>query len=102
MIGLTHYLIVAAALFCIGAYGVVVKKNAIAVMMGLEFMLNAININLVAFNHFLHPNLVLGQVFAMFIVGIAAAEVALGLAIILSLYRQRHSIAVDEMDILKW
>jgi NADH:ubiquinone oxidoreductase subunit K len=102
MIGLSHYLIVAAALFCIGVYGVLAKKNAIAVMMGIEFMLNAVNINLVAFNHFMAPTQLVGQVFAIFIIGVAAAEVSLGLAIILSLYRQRHTVAVDELDILKW
>ncbi len=102
MIGLSHYLLVAAALFCIGVYSVITKKNAIAVLMGIEFMLNAININLVAFNHFMAPSQVIGQVFAIFIIGVAAAEVSLGLAIILSLYRQRHLVAIDEMDILKW
>ncbi len=102
MIGLSHYLFVAAALFCIGVYGVLTKKNAIAVVMGIEFMLNAVNINLIAFNHFMAPNHVIGQLFAIFIIGVAAAEVSLGLAIILSLYRQRHLVAIDEMDILKW
>ena len=102
MIGLTHYLVVSAALFCIGVYGVLAKKNAIAVIIGIEFILNAVNINLVAFNHFLTPQLVVGQVFSIFIIGVAAAEVSLGLTIILSLYRQRRSVMVDELDILKW
>lgn len=102
MIGLPHYLIVSAALFSIGVYGVVAKKNAIGVLMGIEFILNAVNLNLIAFNHFLTPDQVSGQIMAMFVMGVSAAEVSLGLAIILSLYRQRRSILADEMDILKW
>ena len=102
MITLNHYLIVSAALFCIGVYGVLAKKNAIAVLMGIEFIINAININLVAFNHFLHPDQVLGQVFTILIIGVAAAEISLALAIILMISRQRHSLLIDEMDILKW
>ena len=102
MITLYDVLAVAGLLFCIGAYGVVAKKNAIAVMIGIEFMLNAVNINLIAFNQFLSIGQDLGLVFAVFIIGIAAAEVSLALAIILSLYRQRKSVLVDELDILKW
>ena len=102
MIGIYHYLIVAAALFCIGIYSVIAKKNAIAVMIGLEFILNAVNINLIAINHFLFPNAVTGQIFVLFIIGVAAAEVALALAIVLALYRQNNSVFVDEMDVLKW
>lgn len=102
MITLSHYLILAAALFCIGFYGAVAKKNAIAVFMGIELMLNSVNINLVAFNHFLKPAVLEGHIFAIFIIVVAAAEVAVGLAIILSLYRHRKSTTVDDTDLLKW
>lgn len=102
MIGLQHYLILAAALFCIGLYGAVAKKNAVAVFMGIELMLNSININLVAFNRYLKPEILTGQTFAIFLIVVAAAEVAVGLAIILSLYRDRTSTTVDDLDWLKW
>jgi NADH:ubiquinone oxidoreductase subunit K len=102
MIGLTHYLILAALLFCIGLIGAVAKKNAIAVFMGIELMLNSANINLVALNHFLHPEVLSGQAFAIFIVVVAAAEVSVGLAIILALYRRRARTSLDDMDLLKW
>jgi NADH:ubiquinone oxidoreductase subunit K len=102
MITLQHYLILAAILFCIGLYGAVTKKNAISVFMCIELMLNSANINLVAFNHFLKPDVLAGHTFAVFIIAVAACEVAVGLAIVLSLYRHRKSTAVDDMDFLKW
>jgi NADH:ubiquinone oxidoreductase subunit K len=102
MITLYHYLVLSAALFCIGLYGAVVKKNAIAVFMGIELMLNSVNINLVAFNHFLKPDILVGHTFAIFVIAVAASEVAVGLAIILSLYRHRKSTTVDDIDLLKW
>lgn len=102
MIGLYHYLFLAAALFSIGMYGAVAKRNAIAVFMGIELMLNSVNINLIAFNHFLKPEILTGHVFAIFVILVAAAEVAVGLAIILSLYRHRKSTTVDDIDLLKW
>lgn len=102
MITLQHYLVLAAALFCIGLYSAVVKKNAVAVFMGIELMLNSVNINLVAFNRFLTPEKVVGHVFAIFLIVVAAAEVAVGLAIVLSLYRDRTSTSVDDLDWLKW
>jgi NADH:ubiquinone oxidoreductase subunit K len=102
MITLNHYLILAAALFCIGFYGAVAKKNAVAVLMGIELMLNSVNINIVAFNRFLSNENPTGHVFAIFIIVIAAAEVAVGLAILLSLYRHRKSTTVDDLDWLKW
>lgn len=101
MITLYHYLILSLALFCIGLYGAVVKKNAIAVFMGIELMLNSVNINLVAFNHFLKPDVLTGHTFAIFIIAVAASEVAVGLAIILSLYRHRKTTTVDDIDLLK-
>jgi len=102
MITLTHYLILAGALFCIGLYGAVAKKNAVSVFMGIELMLNSVNINLVAFNRFLTPDKLEGHTFAIFLIVVAAAEVSVGLAIILSLYRDHTSITVDDLDWLKW
>lgn len=102
MITLSHYLILAGALFCIGLYGAVAKKNAVSVFMGIELMLNSVNINLVAFNRFLTPDKLVGHAFAIFLIVVAAAEVAVGLAIILSLYRDHTSITVDDLDWLKW
>ncbi len=102
MITLQHYLILAAVLFCIGLYGAVSKKNAISVFMSIELMLNAVNINLVAFNHFLKPSILIGHTFAIFVIVVAACEVSVGLAIILSLYRHRRSTTIDDTDLLKW
>jgi NADH:ubiquinone oxidoreductase subunit K len=102
MITLYHYLVLAAALFSIGLYGAVAKKNAIAVFMGIELMLNSVNINLIAFNHFLKPQVLAGHTFAIFTIAVAACEVAVGLAIILQLYRHRKSTTVDDIDLLKW
>lgn len=102
MITLEHYLILAALLFCIGLFGALTKKNAIAVLIGIEFMLNAVNINLAAFNHFIKPEVLTGHVFVIFVIVVAAAEVAIGLAIIISLYRNRKSTTVDDLDLLKW
>jgi NADH:ubiquinone oxidoreductase subunit K len=102
MITLYHFLFLSAALFCIGLYGATAKKNAIAVFMGIELMLNSVNINLVAFNHYLKPDVLAGHTFAIFVIAVAACEVAVGLAIILSLYRHRKSTTVDDIDLLKW
>ncbi|MGB9661418.1 MAG: NADH-quinone oxidoreductase subunit NuoK [Moorellaceae bacterium] len=102
MITLNHYLALGALLFAIGLFGALAKKNAIAVLMGIELMLNAVNINLVAFNRFLNPAQVGGQVFAIFVIAVAAAEVAVGLALVINLYRQRLASNVDEADWLKW
>ncbi|MHB1420941.1 MAG: NADH-quinone oxidoreductase subunit NuoK [Bacillota bacterium] len=102
MISLQHYLILAALLFCIGLYGALVKRNAVAIFMGIELMLNAVNINLVAFSRYLTPGQVVGQVFAIFVIVVAAAEVAVGLAIILNIYRNRLSTDVDNFNWLRW
>lgn len=102
MITLYHYLVLSAGLFCIGLYGAVAKKNAISVFMGIELMLNSANINLVAFNHFTKPDVLVGHTFVIFVIAIAASEVAVGLAIILSLYRHKRSTTVDDIDLLKW
>jgi NAD(P)H-quinone oxidoreductase subunit 4L len=102
MIGLTHYLILAALLFCIGFVGAVSKRSSIAVLMGVELMLNGVNLNLVAFDRFGHHAEPLGQAFAIFIIAVAAAEVAVALAIILALYRKRGRTSVDDLEGLKW
>jgi len=102
VISLTHYLVLAAVLFSIGLFGVITKRNAIAILMGIELMLNAVNINLVAFSRFIEPSDVVGQVFAVFIIVVAAAEVAVGLAIIIALARARQTIDAEELHLLKW
>lgn len=102
MISLTHYLLLAAALFCIGLYGALAKKNAVAILMGIELMLNAVNINLLAFNRFLTPGILVGHVFAIFVIIVAAAEVAVALAILVNIYRRRLTSNVDEFDWMKW
>ncbi len=102
MITLEHYLMLAAALFCIGLFGAISKRNAVAVLMSIELMLNSVNINLIAFNRFLLPNQLVGHIFAIFVVVVAAAEVAVGLAIVLSIYRDRYSTDLDKLDWLKW
>lgn len=102
MIPLSWYLIFAAALFCIGIYGVLARKNAIAILMGVELMLNAVNINLVAFWRYCSPEILGGQVFAIIVFAVAAAEVAVGLALFISLYRRRNTIAAEEVDLMKW
>jgi len=101
-IGLQHYLILAAILFSIGFYGSVAKKNGVAVLMGIELMLNAVNINLIAFNRFLNPDVSVGMIFAIFVIVVAAAEVAVGLAIIIKIYRERLTTSVNDIDWLKW
>jgi len=102
VITLNHYLMLGSILFVIGLFGALAKKNAIAVLMGIELMLNAVNINLAAFNRFLNPDKVVGLVFAIFVIVVAAVEVAVGLAIAINLYRQRLNTNVDEADWLKW
>ncbi len=101
MVPLSWYLIVAAALFCIGLYGTVSRRNAIAVLMGVELILNAININLIAFNRYITPKEVTGQVFAIFVLAVAAAEAAVGLALMIGIYRTRDTVNVEELDLLK-
>lgn len=102
MIPLSWYLILAAALFCIGLYGVLARKNAIAILMGIELMLNAVNINLVAFWRYVTPEVIAGQAFAVMVFAVAAAEVAVGLALIISIYRRRNTIVADDIDMLKF
>ena len=101
-IPLSWYLILAAALFCIGLYGVLSRKNAIAILLGIELMLNAVNVNLVAFWRYLNPAQMVGQAFAVIVFAVAAAEVAVGLALTISVYRRRKTVVADEIDLMKW
>ncbi|MGF1599776.1 MAG: NADH-quinone oxidoreductase subunit NuoK [Acidimicrobiales bacterium] len=96
---LNQFLILAAVLFCIGVYGVLSRKNGVLVLMSIELILNSVNINLVAFGAFNGD--VAGQVFALFVIAVAAAEVGVGLAIVLLIYRNRRSIDVAEANLLK-
>lgn len=108
MIPIEYWLVLSSLMFAIGAYGVLSRRNAIVVLMSIEIMLNAANINLVAFSRYhtiLHPledKDPTGQVFALFSIAIAAAEVAVGLAILLSVYRRYRTIEVDKINILRW
>jgi len=102
VIPLSWYLTLAAALFCMGLFGVLARKNAIAILLGVELMLNAVNINLVAFWRYLDPTRMSGQVFALIVFAVAAAEVAVGLALIISVYRRRETVVADEIDLMKW
>lgn len=101
-IGLDHYLILSAILFCIGLVGVFSKRNAVVILMCIEIMLNAVNIALVAFSRYVTPEILTGQVFAIFVMAVAAAEAAVGIAIIITIYRNRETINVDKFDITKW
>ena len=101
-VGLFHYLTLSAALFAIGVYGVLARRNVIAILMSIELMLNAANINLLAFARFGRSELLAGQVFALFVIAVAAAETAVGLAIVLAIYRQRRTIYADKMNLMKW
>ncbi len=100
-IGLEHYLILSAILFSIGLYGALAKRNAIVILMSIEIMLNAVNIAMVAFSRFITPVLLTGQVFVIFILVVAAAEAAVGLAIIISIYRSRETIESTDIDLMK-
>jgi NADH:ubiquinone oxidoreductase subunit K len=100
-VGLPAFLLLAASLFALGLYGAISKKSAVMVLMSLELMANAININLVAFSRFLTPEKMTGQVFAMFMMVVAAAEIGLGLALVIALYRQTKTIELDRLDELK-
>ena len=101
MIPLTYYLVLGAALFGVGLYGALARPNAVRILMGIELMLNAANINLLAFNRYLHPGEASGQVLAVFVIPVAAAEAAVGLAIIFLLARRRHGIDLDRITLLK-
>ena len=103
MIPLSWYLYLSAALFSIGLFGVLARRNAIAILLGVELMLNAVNINLVAFwRYAADPATMSGQVFAIIVFAVAAAEVAVGLALVISVYRRRNTVIAEELDLMKW
>ena len=95
-----HYLVLSAALFAIGVLGVMIRRNIIIILMSIELMLNAVNINLAAFSYQLHD--AAGQVFAIFVIAVAAAEAAVGLGIILAFYRNKETLNIDDMNIMRW
>jgi len=101
MIPLSWYLFFAAGMFSIGLFGVLARKNAIAILMGVELMLNAVNINLVAFWRYITPTEITGQIFAIMVFVVAAAEVSVGLALIISVWRRQDIVSADELDLLK-
>ena len=101
-IPLQAFLIVSSALFCIGIWGLFNSRNAVRVLMSIELMLNAVNINLMAFSSYIDNNLIQGQVFTIFVITVAAAEAAVGLAISLSLYRNRVTVDMESFNLLKW
>lgn len=101
-VGLQHYLVLSSIVFSIGLYGALTKRNTIVILMSIEIMLNAVNIAMVAFSRFVTPTILTGQVFAIFIMVVAAAEASVGLAILISVYRNRHTIDSDKIDLMKW
>jgi len=101
-IPLTHILFVSTALFFIGMYGLFTRRNMITMLMSIELILNSVNINFVAFNKYLYPDQLNGIFFTIFIITIAAAEAAVGIAIIINLYRSHHSIDVEDAGEMKW
>ena len=101
MVPLWMYLLVAAAMFCIGVYGVLARRNAVAILMSVELMLSAVNINLIAFWRYGNPMQLTGQLFSIFVIAVAAAEAAVGLALIIAIYRIRGTVNLDELDTLK-
>jgi NADH-quinone oxidoreductase subunit K len=100
MITPTHYMILSAALFIVGVIGVLTRRNIIIIFMSIELILNAVNINLVAYSAAQHN--VVGQVFAIFVIAVAAAEAAVGLGIILAFYRNKETVNIDEMNLMRW
>ncbi len=102
MLPLSWLLTLSAALFSIGLFGVLSRKNAVAILLGVELMLNAVNINLVSFWRYGDFNQMAGQVFAIIVFAVAAAEVAVGLALVISVYRQRNTVIADDIDMMKW
>jgi NADH-quinone oxidoreductase subunit K len=100
MVPLSHYLILSATLFSIGVLGVLIRRNAIVVFMCVEIMLNAVNISLIAFDRYLNQHD--GQIFSFMVICVAAAEVSVGLAIVIALFRNKATINLDEINLMKW
>lgn len=95
-----HYVMLAAALFTVGVAGVLTRRNIVIILMSIELMLNAVNINLIAFSN--HFSRVQGQIFAIFVIAIAVAEAAVGLGILIAMFRNKGTVLADEVDLLKW
>jgi len=102
MLQLQYFLLLGAALFCIGIYGLVTSRNAVRVLMSIELLLNAVNLNLMGFSNFLDSAEMKGQIFTVFVITVAAAEAAVGLAIILTIYRNRNTVDMEQFNLLKW
>ena len=102
MVPLSWYLIFSAALFSIGLFGVLSRRNLVAILLGIELMLNSVNVNLVAFWRYGDVTNITGQVFTIIVFAVAAAEVSVGLALVISVYRKRNTVIADEIDMLKW
>ena len=102
MVTLTHYLVLSALLFALGLFAVVTRRNGVAILMGIELLLNAANVNLVAFNRFSAPWALQGQIFALIVITLAACEAAVGLALVLAAYRSLETIFLDEINLMKW
>ncbi|MBN1991216.1 MAG: NADH-quinone oxidoreductase subunit NuoK [Anaerolineae bacterium] len=100
-IPLSWWLTVSAVLFALGVYGALSRRNAIGILMGVELILNAVNVNMVAFWRYVTPTKVTGQIFALVVIAVAAAEAAVGLAIVIAVYRRHKSAVVEELDMLK-
>lgn len=101
-VSLIHFVALSAIVFSIGMYGALTRRNAIGILMSIELMFNAVNINFVAFAKFVDPVAITGQVFAIFVIAIAAAETTVGLAIVLMIYRNFKDIFVDRINLMKW
>jgi NADH:ubiquinone oxidoreductase subunit K len=99
---LEHALNLGAYLFCIGIFGLITSRNMVRALMCLELLFNAVNINLVTFSNYFDTEQLKGEIFSIFVIAIAAAEAAIGLAIVLAIYRNRGSIRIDQLDLLKW
>lgn len=102
VLNLNYFLVLAAALFCVGIYGLISSRNVVRVLMSIELMLNAVNVNLLAFSSYIDPQNIRGQMFAVFVITVAAAEAAVGLAIVLAIYRNRQTIDMESFNLLKW
>lgn len=101
MVPLSHYLILGGIIFSLGVFGALTRRNAIAILMSIELMLNAVNLNFIALARYLPQTLLQGQVFALFVIAVAAAEAAVGLAIVIAIFRNRGTVNVDELDLMK-
>ena len=99
---LEYFLLLSAALFCIGIYGLITSRNAVRVLMSVELLLNAVNLNLIGFSNYLDNSNIRGQVFTVFVITVAAAEAAVGLAIVLAIYRNRNTVDMEQFNLLKW